>query len=111
MTELVLRVIERPTCDVVCLDGELDLATETRLRRACADLLQRHHARIVMDVGGLDFCDCAGLAVLINVQGEAERQGGFLRLVGVHGPLARLLTAAELVDTFPPYSDLRQACG
>jgi hypothetical protein len=48
---------------------------------------------------------------MILTQRQAERRGGYLRLIGVHGPLARLLTLGGLVDTFPPYADLRQACG
>ncbi|SDJ42865.1 STAS domain-containing protein [Nonomuraea jiangxiensis] len=111
MSPLQLQIRELPDCDVIHLGGELDLFSHAGLRWACTDLLQRHHTKIVIDATRLDFCDCAGLNILINAQREAERQGGFLRLIGVHGQLARLLTVAALIDQFPPYADLRQARG
>ncbi|MEU6729223.1 STAS domain-containing protein [Nonomuraea wenchangensis] len=57
----------------------------------------------------LGFCDSHGLGVLIDAQRRAEKRGGALRLIGVQGTLARLLTVTQLVDLFPPYSDLSHA--
>ncbi|MEO3872178.1 STAS domain-containing protein [Nonomuraea sp. B12E4] len=112
MVRLQLHLSDGPgRCDILRLEGELDLSTEITLGKACADLLERRHSKIVIDASGLEFCDCSGLSTLIHAQREAERQGGYLRLIGVHGQLARLLTVAGLVDSFPPYEDLRQACG
>ena len=123
-TRLVLRAEERPGvderghecpceragCCVLRLDGELDLQTEAGFTAALDALLRRGHAKIVLDVRGLNFCSCSGVAAMIAEQRQAEPCGGCLRPVGVHGPLARILDAAGLVDTFPPYADLRQAC-
>ncbi|NJP91781.1 hypothetical protein HCN51_20345 [Nonomuraea sp. FMUSA5-5] len=39
----------------------------------------------------------------------AEERGGALRLIGVHGALARLLTITGLVHLFPPCRDFAQA--
>ncbi|WP_336211662.1 STAS domain-containing protein [Nonomuraea sp. LPB2021202275-12-8] len=109
-SRLALHVDDRQDVSVVRLDGELDLGTDAYLVGACADLIARDRVKIVVDVSGLGFCDCSGLSALIAEKREAERRGGYLRLVGVHGLLARLLTVAELADAFPPYADLRQAC-
>lgn len=46
---------------------------------------------------------------MIASQRRAESSGGALRLIGVHGMLARLLTLTQLVDLFPPYAGLEQA--
>ncbi|WP_431921032.1 STAS domain-containing protein [Nonomuraea jabiensis] len=110
-TQLALRVDDHQGVCVLRLNGELDLATKPLFTHACARLLAHGQAKIVVDVSELGFCDCTGLSALIAEQQQAEQRGGYLRLVGVHGPLARLLTLAELVDAFPPYTDLRQACG
>jgi anti-sigma B factor antagonist len=110
-TRLVLRVADHQGVSVLRLDGELDLATQPYFVRACDRLLAHGQVKIVVDVSGLGFCDCTGLSALIAEQRQAERNGGYLRLVGVHGTLARLLTLAELVDVFPPYTDVRQASG
>jgi anti-sigma B factor antagonist len=87
------------------------MATERLFVHACDRLLARGRTKIVVDVTRLAFCDCSGLNAFIAVQRQAERRGGYLRLVGVHGTLARLLTLAKLVDAFPPYADMWQACG
>ncbi|MGI5288966.1 STAS domain-containing protein [Nonomuraea polychroma] len=106
-----MRVDDYEGISVLHVDGELDLATEHIFRRACDQLLARGHAKIVVDVGGLSFCDCTGLGAFIAAQQQAEWRGGYLRLVGVRRQLAKLLRLAQLVDTFPPYTDLRHACG
>lgn len=110
MTRLVLHIDEQPECRVLRLDGELDIETEAGFVRTCDDLLDAGHANIIVDASRLSFCDCGGVGAMILAQRRAERRGGYLRLIGVHGPLARLLTLGGLVDTFPPYADLRQAC-
>jgi anti-sigma B factor antagonist len=111
MARLVLHIDEHPECRVLRLDGELDIETEADFIRTCYDLLEGGQTNIIVDTSRLSFCDCSGLGAMILTQRQAERRGGYLRLIGVHGPLARLLTLGELVDTFPPYADLRQACG
>ena len=111
MTRLHLHIEERSGCSVLHLYGELDMTTEDVFVNACASLLRQNQTKIIIDASGLGFCDCAALGGMIKWQREAEQRGGFLRLVGVQGPLARLLTVAELIDTFPPYADLQQACG
>ncbi|MGP3965728.1 STAS domain-containing protein [Nonomuraea sp. 3N208] len=108
---LALRVDDRRGVSVLHLDGELDLATEPVFLDTCAQLLAGGQVKIVVDVSRLRFCDCTGLNALLAEQRQAEQRGGYLRLIGVQRPLARLLTLAELVDAFPPYADLRQACG
>jgi anti-anti-sigma factor len=111
MARLVLHIDEHRDCRVLRLDGELDIETGTDFLRACTHLLECGQTNIIVDTSGLSFCDCSGLGAMIKTQRQAERRGGYLRLIGVHGALARLLTVGELVDTFPPYTDLRQACG
>ncbi|MFF4618240.1 STAS domain-containing protein [Nonomuraea jabiensis] len=111
MARLSPRICAHPECWVVSLDGELDAGTKDTVVEACTRLLQQGHVKLVVDVSNLSFCDCSGVDALIALQGQAEQQGGYLRLIGVHGSLARLLTVGELIDTFPPYRDLRQACG
>ncbi|WP_327584649.1 STAS domain-containing protein [Nonomuraea sp. NBC_00507] len=108
---LALQVDDYHGVTVLRLNGELDLGTGEAFTRACAQLLVRDQVKIVVDVSGLGFCDCSGLSAFIAEQREAERRGGYLRLLGVHGSLARLLTLTDLLDAFPPYTDLRQACG
>ncbi|MFF4190210.1 STAS domain-containing protein [Nonomuraea sp. NPDC001831] len=101
MTELAINVQRLPGCHVVHLDGELDRLTRMPLARTLAELLEAERPKIVIDVTDLTFCDSCGLWALIVGQRQAEQRGGTVRLVGVHGPLARLLDITRLSRLFP----------
>ncbi|MFG1948452.1 STAS domain-containing protein [Nonomuraea sp. NPDC048826] len=109
MTRLSIAVDRHSGYSVVSLDGELDRSTRQALSLSLDGLLDREEFRLVVDTGQLLFCDSRGLWPLIAGQLEAEGAGGALRLIGVHGALARLLTVRHLVDRFPPYETLAQA--
>jgi anti-sigma B factor antagonist len=109
MTDLSIDVQRLPGCHVVHLDGEVDRMTQPQLAEAFTRLLQADTPKIVVDVTDLAFCDSGGLWTLISSQRRAEERGGALRLIGVHGALARLLTITQLVHLFPPYRSFAQA--
>ena len=109
MTYLSISVDHRRDFSVVSLAGDLDRASEPTFCHALDHALTRHPPKIIIDAAGLGFCDSRGLCALITHQRHAETHGGSLRLIGVHGPLARLLTITQLVDMFPPYTGLDQA--
>ncbi|NUR88144.1 MAG: STAS domain-containing protein [Nonomuraea sp.] len=109
MTELSIDVQRLPGCHVVHLDGTLDRATRAPLARTFARLLRAGRPTIVVDVTDLASCDSCGLWALITGRRQAERRGVAMRLVGVHGPLARLLSAAEPALRFPRHAALARA--
>jgi anti-sigma B factor antagonist len=55
---------------------------------------------ISIDLDRLDFVDTAGLVALIDLQREARRAGGSLRLAKPPRPLQRLLQLAGINDVF-----------
>lgn len=109
MTSLSITVDRHPGYCLVSLDGELDRNTERSFSRTVHRLVAGEQARLVVNTGHLAFCDSSGLLALITGQRRAEGAGGALRLIGVHGTLARLLVLTQLVDSFPPYTTLAQA--
>ncbi|TMR09223.1 STAS domain-containing protein [Nonomuraea turkmeniaca] len=109
MTYLSMTVGHCGDYSVVSLEGELDLASRQQFCQALDHMLTRPSPKIILDAAELRFCDSHGLWALITRQRDAEARGGCLRLIGVHGPLARLLTVTQLVDLFPPYADLDHA--
>lgn len=109
MTDLSITVEQRPAFCLVSLRGELDRFSQDDFSHALDRILARPEPRIVVDMARLGFCDSKGLWTLIQRQRRAESRGGSLRLIGVHGPLARLLMVTQLVDLFPPYADLAHA--
>ncbi|NUW32657.1 STAS domain-containing protein [Nonomuraea sp. SMC257] len=110
MARLVIDMERHGDVDVVRLTGELDMSSKHLLTTALAGPLAAERPRIVLDMAGLRFCDSSGLWQLIDSQRRAESRGGGLRLAGVRGVLARLLTITQLVDQFPPYGSLEDAC-
>ena len=58
---------------VVRIGGELDLATVGELAAPLKDLLAREPQPVVLELGGLDFMDSSGVAVLIRIANHFER--------------------------------------
>lgn len=60
-------------CDVrVSVMGEADLCTAWQLQAELADVVSRHPATVVVDLGGLSFCDSHGLDALHEVLARAR---------------------------------------
>lgn len=80
----------------VRLGGELDLCTgpdvASRLRR----LLQTSPVEtVVLDLGGLSYCDCTGLNVFANAQRDAELLGKSIVLTRPRGLLRRVFESVQ----------------
>ena len=75
-------------CDghvVVALRGELDLVDAADVAAALAAAVARE-PRIIVDLAGLEFIDCSGVAALARGRRHARQAGG--------GPAARRAAAA-----------------
>jgi anti-sigma B factor antagonist len=64
---------------VVALRGELDVAAAGSAAAALA-ALTAHRGEIIIDLAGLEFIDCRGLAALAGVRNQARQAGGDLLL-------------------------------
>jgi anti-sigma B factor antagonist len=63
---------------------------------------------VIVDLGGVEFMDCAGLRVLINAQLVLDNSGGSLAMVC--GPyVRRLFEASGMTENFELYEDLISA--
>ena len=60
---------------VVTVTGELDRDTQEPLREALSEALERRPERIVVDCGGLTFCDSTGLNLLLTARLDALEAG------------------------------------
>lgn len=63
---LTLRV--RPGDDgiIVTVSGEVDVGTEGPLQQALLRIMRERGARLLLDVSGVSFIDCAGLRALLT---------------------------------------------
>jgi anti-sigma B factor antagonist len=85
---------------VVFVDGELDLETAPGLRPALAEMIARY-PEVVLDLSGLEFCDCYGLGVLLGARTRAAGHGTRLLLARPLPPrTARLLALTGTRDVF-----------
>jgi anti-anti-sigma factor len=84
---------------VLCLRGELDIATAPTLRHRLAVAI-RLRCDIVLDLSECDFMDCQGLHTLLDVHGRLAKQRRCLLLAGVPPVIRRLLAATATDRTF-----------
>ncbi len=86
--------------------GELDLVSAPQLAQALRKAQSRAR-RVVLDLRGLTFMDCAGIHVVVAASDDARRAGAHLVLVRGPSHVDRLFTltgtsgAVEIVDLAP----------
>jgi anti-sigma B factor antagonist len=82
---------------IVAISGEVDVGTEAPLQQALLRIIRERGARLMLDVSGVSFMDCAGLRALLATRRRAELRGGFLRLIAVSAAVRRIteLTGAQ----------------
>jgi anti-anti-sigma factor len=79
---------------VLCLAGELDVATVAAIR---ARLRELDGLPVMLDLSGLTFMDSTGLAFLLEERARAQRQGMSLRVHGAGGQTLALLERTGLL--------------
>jgi anti-sigma B factor antagonist len=94
---------------VLCVVGELDLATIGALRDAFESLPLIGAQRVVLDVADVGFLSAAGIRVALEAQRRLAEHGGQLVLRGPSALLMRVLRAADVEHDFEidrPTADL-----
>lgn len=85
---------------VIAVTGELDAGTAPPLDDRVWPLAGSGR-QLIVDLAGLDFCGCAGLAMFLRWQARAHDAGGSLYLAAVPGPVRRVITVVGLQDQLP----------
>ncbi len=87
------RVDVHPERDVVRVAavGELDLATVTQLRAQIDELRQAGFEHLVLDLRQLTFMDSSGVALILDEDRSARRNGRDFSLINGAPPIRRLL--------------------
>lgn len=81
---------------VVCVAGDVDMATAPVLREVLARATQRGQAGVLVDLAGCGFMDSSGLSVLIEANKALRDQGGRLSLRAPNDGIVRLLELTRL---------------
>ncbi|MEV6737972.1 anti-sigma factor antagonist [Streptomyces sp. NPDC051104] len=88
----------------VVVSGELDIDTEQALQDALREAVRRSVRGVDVDLGGVDFCDCSGLNVLLSARRQALADAKTLTLGPIGPSVDRLLSLTgtrALFDTSP----------
>src|ERR1700722_572729 len=100
-------------CDghvVVALRGELDLVDAADMAPALAAAVARE-PRIIVDLAGLEFIDCSGVAALARGRRHARQAGGDLLLAAPQPRVLRILAITCLVCEFYVHASVGEAGG
>jgi len=82
---------------VVTPPAEIDVTTAGQLRAMLAAWATCGHTTVVVDMTGTQFCDSAGLSVLVRAHKQALAKGGGLRVVlPASGSVPRIFTLTGL---------------
>ncbi len=100
-------------CDgraVVALRGELDIADAASVAAALTVVASRAR-ELIVDLAGLEFIDCSGLAALLLAREQARKAGGDLLLAAPQDQVLRILAATRLTGVFAVHASVGQAAG
>lgn len=93
-----LTVTHQPPVTTVSLKGRLDVLTSKELREKIMAEIDAGQARIVLDLGGLEYVSSAGLRVLLEARKSLKAKEGKLVLAAVQ-PFTRTVLASTGFDT------------
>ena len=100
-------------CDghvVVALRGELDLVDAADVAAALAAAVARQ-PRIIVDLAGLEFIDCSGVAALARGRRRARQAGGDLLLAAPRQRVLRVVAITRLAGEFSVHASVEEAAG
>lgn len=111
---VVLTPVSAPVADhllVVALVGALDYTNADRLRQDLEAALGEGHRELVLDLGGLDFCDSTGIRILLSVRKLLQERGGGVTLASLNARLSRIFRLTGLIRAFAVEPGLEEAIG
>jgi anti-sigma B factor antagonist len=94
---------------VVIPSGDLDIAGAPLLSEYLDNLASGLPPRVVADLANLNFCDCAGLSVLLRAHYRYARSGGWLRLSGPNPTIHKTLRITDLISVLVCYPSIAAA--
>lgn len=96
---------------VVAAEGGVSLHTSPQLRDLIEDALHEmeESPHLIVDFSRVDFCDSAGLGVLVTAFKRVQHRSGRFGLVCPSGPVLRLLRISGLDTVFAVHARLDEA--
>ena len=95
---------------ILTLHGDLDLHSAEDLRSALRRLIDGPVSRVVIDLGGVAFCDSVGLSAFVDGHRRCQAAGGYLRLAAATPFLQHILAVVGLTGPVALYRTVEAAC-
>lgn len=83
-------------CTVVAAVGEIDFKSYHQMQKLLTNQIAAGHAKLVLDLDGVTFCDSSGLGMFVSVHRRASAADGWLRLARPSHQLRRILGVTNL---------------
>ena len=99
MTDEMLTVSRADTAEtvpVLAAAGEIDHDSREVLREAALLALGDRGSRLVIDLGGVTFCDSGGLSLFVDLHRLTAARGGAVRLAGAQPIVLTVIQATNL---------------
>jgi anti-sigma B factor antagonist len=94
---------------VVAAPEEIDITNAAGLRAALLQAAGPGNQTLVVDMSRTQFCDSAGLNVLVRAHQRAQAGGGELQLVIRGAAVLRIFAVTGIDGLIPTFASLRQA--
>jgi len=95
-----INVLQIDGAAMVCLTGELDIATAPRLREELIWLVNSGVRAVTVDLARLTFIDSTGLSVLVMAMKRFREEGGDLALRSPDPAALRVFEVTGLTKVF-----------
>ncbi len=104
-----IRREAREACELLTVEGDIDLSTSPSLRKHLEGILDRERTSLVIDLSSVRHMDSSGIAVLIEAERWARKHGRRLLLASLSDQVRMVLELARLQGFFSIAEDLEGA--
>lgn len=109
MTQLSVHTRTLPCGPLIQVRGDLDHHTAPQVRDVLPDLAIEAGQQLLVDLGGLTFCDSTGITVLIAARNHALAADAAIALVAVPETVRRIFHIVGLEQVFPTHPTVQDA--
>lgn len=97
---LTIDQLDRPGVAVLRVTGELDMVTAAQLVGAALATNELEPRHVVIDAGGIGFCDSSGLAAFVRIGNQLSAGGHRLGIARARPIVRRILEMSGLDEAF-----------
>jgi anti-sigma B factor antagonist len=98
--DLLVAVSGPVETPLVVVEGELDVATSSRLRRRLDDAVDAGARDVRVDLTAVGFMDSSGLGALMAVHHRLRDRDGRITITGAAPPVRKILEITALDEVF-----------